>query len=118
MNKPNMKTMGFALALSLVPFSANAVTETKALEACADALAGEISGDTGVETAYRLDQDLPESSRRLGQVEVFHLDAHDPESQEVVARADCWVSRSAKVKRLVPVSLDAEDAKTRAASLY
>ena len=118
MNKPNMKTIGCTLALSLVPISANAVTESAALEACAKALAGKISGDTGVETTYRLDQELPASSRRVGEVGMFHLDAHDPESQEVVARADCYVSRSARVKRLVPVSLDAEDAKTRAASLY
>lgn len=118
MNKSNMKTFGYALALSLVPFSANAVTESAALEACAKALAGEISGDTGIETAYRVDQELPVSSRRMGGIELFHLDARDPESQEVVARADCYVGRSAKVKRLVPVPLDAEDAKTRAASLY
>ena len=118
MNKPNMKTIGCTLALSLVPISANAVTESAALEACAKALAGEISGDTGVETTYRLDQELPTSSRRVGDVEMFHLDARDPDSQEVVARADCWVGRGAKVKRLIPLSLDAEDAKTRAASLY
>ena len=118
MNKPNMKTIGCALALSLAPFSANAVTESQALEACADALAGQISGTTGIETAYRLDQDLPASSRRMDEVEMFHLDARDPESQEVVARADCWVNKRAKVKRLVPVPIDAEDAEKRAASLY
>ena len=65
MNKPNMKTIGCALALSLAPFSANAVTESQALEACADALAGQISGTTGIETAYRLDQDLPGGDKLL-----------------------------------------------------
>lgn len=118
MNKPNMRTIGCVMALSLVPFSANAVTESQALEACADALAGEISGTKGIETAYRMDESLPESSRRVGVATLFHLDARDPESQEVVARADCWVSRGAKVKRLVPVPIEAEDAEKRAASLY
>ena len=118
MNKPNMKTIGCTLALSLVPFSANAVTESKALEACANALASDISGNTGIETAYRMDEDFPASSRRLGEVQLFHLDARDPDSQEVVARADCWVNRSAKVKRLLPVPVEAEDAEKRAASLY
>ena len=118
MNKPNMKTIGCALALSLVPFSANAVTESDALKACAHALAGEISGSTGIDTAYRLDQEAEVNKRRLGGAKLFHLDAHDPESKEIVARADCWVSRSAKVTRLVPVSIDAEDAAQRAVSIY
>ena len=118
MNKLNMKTIGSALALSLAPLSANATTHNEALEACASALAVEISGKTGIETAYRIDEDLPASGRRLGSVEMFHLDARDPESQEVVARADCWVNRSAMVKRLVPVPLDAKDAEKRAVSLY
>ena len=118
MNKPNMKTFGTAVALSLAPFPAHAVTHNEALEACASALAGEISGKTGIETAYRIDEELPASGRRLGRMEMFHLDARDPESQEVVARADCWVNRSAKVQRLLPVPIEAEDAEKRAASLY
>ena len=77
-----------------------------------------LARNKAAETAYRLDQDLPASSRRVGEVEMFHLDARDPVSEEVVARADCWVNRRAKVKRLVPVPIDAEDAEKRAASLY
>jgi hypothetical protein len=65
-----------------------------------------------------MDEDLPARSRRMGRVELFHLDARDPESQEVVARADCWVNRSAEVQRLLPVPIEAEDAEKRAASLY
>jgi hypothetical protein len=118
MNTLNMKTIGSALVLSLAPLSANAVTHNEALEACASALAGEISGKTGIETAYRIDEELPASGRRLGRMEMFHLDARDPESQEVVARADCWVNRSAEVQRLLPVPIEAEDAEKRAASLY
>ena len=118
MNKANMKTIGCALTLALLPLSANAVSESKALEACASALASEISGDTGVETSYRLDEGMPVNTRRLRDVGLFHLDAHDPESREVVARADCWVTRRARVTRLVPVPIDAGDATQRATALY
>jgi len=49
--------------------------------------------------------------------EVIHLDARDPSSEEVVARADCTVDHRANVRELVNVSLDAADAAERATGL-
>ena len=49
--------------------------------------------------------------------ETIHLDVRDPDSNEVVARADCVVDSRARVKRVVSVPLHEPDAAKRAASL-
>lgn len=114
MNKKSIVVLGSALALSVSPFSASAYTAEKALNACAAALTAEMSG---AELAYSIDENSYSNTRLKG-IETFHLDARDPDSDEVVARADCVVDRRANVKQLKTLPLDAEDAKERALTAY
>lgn len=118
MNKRNIKTIGCAVALSLASFSTYANTAEEALNACADALAGEISGDNGIPTSYRLDESMRPSKRRLQDSAIYHLDARDPDTNEVVARADCHIDARAKVRKLVPVPIDSGDATERSVTAY
>lgn len=114
MNTKAMITLGSALALSLAPFTASAYSTEKALNACAAALTAKISDG---EMAWRIDEDSF-GSGNLTELSMFHLDARNPETDEVVARADCVVDNRARVKRLKTLPLDAEDAQERALSAY
>lgn len=114
MNKKSIAVLGSALALSVMPFSASAYTAEAALNACAAALTAEMSAG---ELAYSIDQSSG-GAKRLRAVEMFHLDARDPASDEVVARADCVVDGRARVKRLKTLPLDAADASERALTVY
>jgi len=114
MNKKSIAVLGSALALSVLPFSASAYTTENALNACAAAMTEEMSGG---ELGYNIDQSSS-SARRLRGVETFHLDARDPASDEVIARADCVVDGRARVKRLKTLPLDAGDASERALTAY
>jgi len=114
MNKKSIVLLGSALALSVSPFTASAYTSEHALNACAAALTAEMSGG---ELAYKLDES-GQSTARLNGVEMYHLDARDPKSDEVVARADCVVDARARVKRLKTLPLDAKDASERALTAY
>ena len=114
MNKKSIAVLGSALALSLLPFSASAYTAETALNACAAALTTEMSGG---ELAYKIDE-RSDGGKRLRGVETFHLDARDPASDEVVARADCVVDGRARVKWLKTLPLDAADASERALTAY
>ena len=114
MNKKSIAVLGSALALSVFPFSASAYTAETALNACAAALTTEMSGG---ELTYRIDESSG-GAKRLRGVETFHLDARDPASDEVVARADCVVDGRARVKWLKTLPLDAADASERALTAY
>lgn len=109
--------LGCALALAATPFSVSAFTADTAMNACAAALTAEMSEANGKTPAYSLD----ESSLDLGRLHttsVFYLDARDPETREVVARADCVVDSRARVKRFELLPLDAADAAERSFSSY
>jgi len=114
MNKKSLVMLGSALALSALPFTVSAYTADKALNACAEAVTAEISSG---EMAYSI-SDESDSGHRVSGITVFHLDLHDPASDEVVARADCVVDARARVKRVKTLPLDAADASERALSAY
>lgn len=118
MIKRNRKTIGCVAALSLAAFSAHASTEEHALQACASALTGEISANSGIRTVYRLDGSPVLSKHRLEESAVYHLDAHDPDTNEVIARADCYVTGRAEVRKLIPLPLDSDDAMDRSMTAY
>ena len=52
-------------------------------------------------------------SRRLDARAIYHLDARDPRSNEIVAKADCAVDSRARVKSLVRLPDDAPEAAER-----
>jgi len=117
MNNSKILKVGFAMVISLAPYSVKAATMEKGLDACADALVSELASSNGAPLDYSLSPESDASGSRLKRREMIHLDARDPNSQEVVARADCVVDNKGKVRRLVSVPLNAADAAERAASL-
>ncbi len=114
MKTKHMIKLGSALALSLAPFTASAYTAETAMNACAEAFTAEITGE---ELAWRLDEETDVDGRLNGS-QILHRDARDPETNEVVARADCVVDSRARIKRLTTIPIDAKDASERALTAY
>ena len=114
MKTKHMIKLGSVLALSMAPFTASAYTAETAMNACAEAFTAEITGE---ELAWRLDEETKVAGRLKGS-EVLHLDARDPETNEVVARAECVVDSRARVKRVIVLPIDAEDASERALTAH
>lgn len=117
MNNSKILTIGCTVVIALTPFSAKAASMKAGLDACADALVTELASSNGAPLDYRVNPGSGATGVRLKRREVIHLDARDPNSQEVVARADCTVDHRANVRELVSVPLDAADAAERATSL-
>ena len=118
MEKNRFLTMGFTLALSALPVAAQAATFQDGLEACVDALATELATSNGESLEARIGSDSSRSDHRLGNREMIYLDARNPASQEVVARADCLVDRKGEVLRLNSVPLNGADAEQRSLAYY
>lgn len=114
MNKHRMIRIGFALAMVAVPFYLQAGTKQAGLEACAEAMVGDLASSQGAPMVYNLNPDARKDRGRLHRREVFHLDALDPKDDAVIARVDCVVNHKAEVTRLIPVPLEGEDARVRA----
>ena len=117
MNNSKILTMGCAVAIALAPFSVKAASLQDGLDACASAVVDDLATSNGAPLDYRISEDSRASKSRLRERETFHLDVHDPSSDEVVARADCIVDSRARVKKVVTLPLDEPDAAQRAASL-
>lgn len=105
--------MACAVAASFMHLSADAASGKDGLEACASALALELSNDQGTGVQVRISDDSIVSSRRLEHRTRYHLDARDPLSQEIVAKVDCDVDSWARVKNLVRLPEDAPEALER-----
>jgi hypothetical protein len=118
MNKKVLIKTGFLIALAATPLAASARTGQVALEACADLIVSDLADSRGVELGYQTDPDIQGMDRRMRGEEVIHLDIFDPTGEEVVARADCYVSDSAKVRRIKALPLAADDAALRAVKTY
>ena len=114
MNKHRMIKIGFALAITAVPFYANAMSLEAGLKACADAMVKDLAEKQGSPMLYNLDPESTAGNKRMGSREVFHMDAYDSKGDEVVARVDCTVNKRAEVTRLIVVPLDSEEARVRA----
>lgn len=116
MNNSKILTMGYAVAIALAPLSAKAASLQDGLDACAGAVVDELATSNGTPLDYRMSEDSRASKSRLRKRETFHLDVHDPISDEVVARADCVVDSRTRVKKVVMLPLDEPDAARRAVS--
>ena len=117
MNNSKVLSFGCAVAISMASFSAEAASRQEGLDACAGALVVEMGSENDAPLSYKVGPESDLSSKRMARREVFHLDARDPASEEVIARADCVVDGRANVLRLVSVPLSADDAAIRAMSL-
>ena len=69
--------------MAMVPFQVHANTAQTALEACADALASELSLSNGSDVSYRLDSDNEGFDRKMQSLERISLYARDPSKQRV-----------------------------------
>lgn len=114
MNKRKMIEVGFVLAMTAVPFHASALTRDAGLKACAEALVNDLAENQGAPMVYNLDPASKAGNGGMARQEVFHLDAFDPEGDEIVARMDCVVNRKAEVTELIKIPLDGADARERA----
>jgi len=112
-NRTRMKAL-CTVAISLTPLLSNAASEQDGVKACVQALASQIAESQGAPVDYRVGYDSDVSAQRLDRRTLFHLSAKDPQSQKVVARADCIVTSKAEVKKLTVVRLDGFDARESA----
>ena len=117
MNNRTLLKAGILAAMTAVPFHAHALSRAAGLDACADAMISELEDKQGAPMVYNLDPDSTGSKMPMTRTEIYHLDAKDPKSDEVIARYDCFINNNAQVQKLVPVPLDAPDAKFRATGL-
>lgn len=111
-NRTRMKTL-CAVAISLTPLLSHAASEQDGVNACAEALTSQLAEMQSAPIEFTIGSDGHFSTRRLDRLNRFFLDARDPQSQEVIARADCIVSWNAEVKRLTMIPLDEHAASLR-----
>jgi len=116
MNHNKVFTFTCALAIAMAPLASEAATRTDGLNACADALVNKLSVDNGAPLSFQLDAGSENSNAQMSKREHYHLDVRDPNTHEVVARAQCVVDRQARVRQLVSVPLSADDAAERVLS--
>ncbi len=102
-----------AVAISLTPVMSNAASEQDGVNACAKALTSQLAEIQSAPIEFTIGSDSHFSTRRLDRLNRFFLDARDPRSQEIIARADCVVSGNAEVKRLTMTPLDEHGVRLR-----
>lgn len=116
MNSKIAKT-SLILALAATPIFAHATSGEAGIDACAAAMVSELADNQGAPMVYNLDPESNTTNSRLKRREVIHLDARDPNSQEIIARVDCVIDSNARVRKLIQVPVDGPDAQFRATAL-
>ena len=96
-------------AMAMVPFHTHATTGQVGLEACADALASELSSSNGTAVSYQLDSANEGFDKKMQSVERISLYARDPQSSKLVSKMDCVVNRKGRVIRLTNIPLEASE---------
>ena len=105
-------------ALSLtVPLSSQAATEQQALDACAAALAANLGEAQGSEVGVSIGPGSSYAPISLTRTTTIYMDAVDPKTEQVVARADCRVSARGEVLELKMLHLNALSASHRSKGL-
>ena len=97
------------IVMAMVPFHTHATTGQVGLEACADALASELSSSNGTAVSYQLDSANEGFDRKIQSLERISLYARDPQSSELVSKMDCIVNRKGRVIRLTNIPLEASE---------
>lgn len=93
------------MTLSLSPLMAHAITETQAIDACAQSLAERIELAQGAPLSYSIGEESLQSTRRVRDTASYQLLVKDANSDARVFEADCVVSSNGRVRLLniVPV---------------
>lgn len=97
------------IAMAVIPFHTHATTGQVGLEACADALASELSSSNGTAVSYQLDSASEGFDTKMRSVEQISLYARDIHSNELVSKMDCVVNRKGRVIRLTSIPLEASE---------
>jgi hypothetical protein len=86
----NARTFGLALALAAFsPIICNASPDTAAADACARALAARVAHEPAAAPRYKLDYRDSSYTPIFPTSSTFDLEAHDPKTRAVLARARC-----------------------------
>ncbi|MEJ8568650.1 hypothetical protein [Elongatibacter sediminis] len=110
-------TITLTALAALYAGNATAASGEAGLQACVDALMSEVSATNGAPVNHRMRRAIP-GIKPLGRRTTFHVDAVDPVTQRVVARADCVVNSRAQVLQLTPIENSAPGAPVRARKAY
>lgn len=113
MNNRSRFTLLCAVSVSLVPALSQAASERDALDACTRVMVAELSESKGSPIGYQYGEDSDYSTRRTNTASRFQLDAVDPKTNEVVAKAECVVRANGVVHRFRTLPLTAPDARAR-----
>lgn len=97
------------LSASLAPPMANAISETQAIDVCAQSLAEKIELAQGAPLTYRIGDGSLQSSRRVRETMFYTLLVTNPKSDETVYQADCVVSWTGRVRLLTTMPLLAKN---------
>jgi len=106
MNSKKLFVIGTAAAMSMASLYAQATAGHVGLEACVDAMVGELSEASGTQVGYSLDSASDNFDRDLRSREVISLYAREPGSDVLVSRMDCFVDRRGRVLRLKDMPLE------------
>lgn len=102
-----------AMAL-MAPGAAFAASEQSGLDACATAMTELLGNAQGSPVGYQVGRGSNYSSAPLRRTSTFYMDAVNPDTREVVARADCVISSNGQVIELKMLESDALSASHRA----
>lgn len=116
MNNSKIFIAGCAVAISMVSTGTQAATRNDGLDACAAAVVSELGNAQGAAMKYSMAPGSDMSKAKLKRREVFHMDIRDPQTREIIARADCTVDEKAAIRELKNLPIDARDAVVRADS--
>lgn len=119
MNSKKILKAGVIVALMSLPLYASEKTEGEvALNACAEALATKIETANGQAVSFNVDPKSKGTQQKVNHRDVIYLDAKAPNSDEIIARANCIVNGDATVAKLVALPLSAPKASVRARKAY
>ena len=103
-----------AVAILAIPATSLAATDQDAIEACARAMTDEVDTLADPNLKITVSSDPDNAPRRLRGTTLFHLDAMDAASRQVVARVDCMVNQFGTVRTIRTIALDSMEARKRA----
>jgi len=102
----------------LLPIASHASSAREALEACATRLSETFGEDQGHPVDFAFEDKMAtlgplRSTAAYWSSYVFHLDAVNPKTSEIVARADCRVGANSKIVKFETLPLPAQPAEAR-----
>lgn len=111
-HRNRMTALLSAIAL-MAPGSLFAASEQSGLDACATAMTEFLGNAQGAPMGYQVGRGSSYSSVPLRRTSTFYMDAVNPDTREVVARANCVISADGQVIELNMLDLDALSAAHR-----